>query len=277
MRVWLMTAICCSCAPSATTENQKVPWEATSTEEKAWTLVFADEFNATTVSAPDPKKWTHDVGGDGWGNDQLEYDTNRIENAQQNGDGFLEIIALKEDYAGREYTSARLKSQGLFEVEYGKIEARIRLPEGNGLWPAFWMLGANFGTVGWPSCGEIDILEARGSQPQIVHGTVHGPGYSGGNGRGGSFVSPGTSFTDDFHVFTLIKERERLQWLVDGEPYFEMLPSLLPPEAEGWVFDQPFFLILNLAIGGHFLEPPDASTPFPAKVEVDWVRVYEQS
>ncbi|MFT4622289.1 MAG: beta-glucanase (GH16 family) [Myxococcota bacterium] len=251
---------------------QPGPWVDDTGEPIYDALVWSDEFDGEAGTAPDASKWTYDVGGDGWGNDQLEFDTDRTENTRLSGDGILQIVALREEFGGRSYTSARIKTQGLFEFETGRIEARIKVPAGNGLWPAFWMLGADFEQVGWPNCGEIDIMEARGSQPQVIHGTVHGPGYSGGSGQGASFFGP--AFTDEFHVFGLNKSPGRLSWDVDGETFFTLEPGDLPPEAEYWAFDKPFFLILNLAIGGNFLEQPDDSTSFPAMVEVDYIRVY---
>ena len=150
------------------------------------TLVWADEFSGPNGSAPDPAKWTYDLGGNGWGNDELETYTNRLQNAHIE-DGNLVIQAAKEQFTGpdgvaRSYTSARLKTLGRFEPTYGRMEARIKIPSGQGMWPAFWMLGANAASVGWPQCGEIDIMENIGREPSIVHGTVHGPGYSGMHG-----------------------------------------------------------------------------------------------
>ena len=256
---------------------QPGPWGNDETTEDTAVPVFdgllwADEFDGPAGTSPDPTKWTYDIGGHGWGNEQLEHNTDRTDNVRLSGDGVLEIVALEESYQSNAYTSGRIKTEGLFTFDYGRIEARIKVPAGSGLWPAFWMLGEDFSTVGWPDCGEIDILEARGSQPGVVHGTVHGPGYSGGSGIGSSAY--GADFTADFHVYGLTKAPGRLIWDVDGVPYFELTPEFLPPESGGWAFDKNFFLILNLAVGGNFLEPPNASTPFPSMVEVDYVRVY---
>ena len=234
-------------------------------------LIWADEFEGPAGQLPDSSRWVFDIGTD-WGNLQLEWDTDHPENVSLDGQGNLAITAREESFAGQDYTSGRIKTKGLFERRYGRFEARIKLPVGQGIWPAFWMLGEDFSTIGWPDCGEIDILEARGSQPGVVHGTVHGPGYSGGSGIGSSAY--GADFTADFHVFGLTKAPGRLIWDVDGVPYFELTPEFLPPESGGWAFDKNFFLILNLAVGGNFLEPPNASTPFPSMVEVDYVRVY---
>src|SRR2546430_11283996 len=167
-----------------------------------WTLVWSDEFGGSNGSAPDSSKWTLETGGNGWGNNELEYYTNRSQNAQiQNGS--LVITALKETYTGpdgvtRNYTSARMKTAGKFEQQYGRFEARIKIPYGQGMWPAFWMLGNDIGTVGWPTCGEIDIMEDIGQEPAIVHGTIHGPGYSGGAGIGSSSSLASRAFVHDF-------------------------------------------------------------------------------
>jgi beta-glucanase (GH16 family) len=144
-----------------------------------WQVVWSDEFDGSAGSLPDSTKWTFDLGGGGWGNHELEVYTNNPENVSLDGKGFLVICALKSD---DRYTSTRLKSAGKFSALYGKVEARIKIPRGQGLWPAFWMLGADIGKVGWPQCGEIDVMENVGKEPAVAHGTVHGPGYSGAGG-----------------------------------------------------------------------------------------------
>ncbi len=145
-----------------------------------WVLTMSDEFDGDEGTAPDPALWTYDIGGDGWGNNQLEFNTDRIENVSQDGEGHLRIVAREESYMGNDYTSGRIKTQGLFEQEHGRFEARIKLPVGSGLWPAFWMLGADIDEVPWPDCGEIDILEYQGQRPERVFGTLHGPRLLGG-------------------------------------------------------------------------------------------------
>ena len=241
-----------------------------------YTLVWSDEFDGSAGAAIDPDKWVHDVGGDGWGNEQLEYNTDRTDNVRQSGDGSLEIVALKEDYEGNAYTSGRITTEGLFDHTYGRFEARIKLPEGQGLWPAFWMLGADFAEVSWPACGEIDVMELRGEKPYVSLGTVHGPGYSGGEGIGDDYTLAEGTFADDFHVFAVDFDPEHIVWSVDGVAFQTLTPGDLP-EGTGWVFNKPFFMILNLAVGGVFLEEPDEDTVFPAVMEVDYVRVYERS
>jgi len=235
-------------------------------------LIWEDDFEGPAGSLPDPTKWRFDIGTD-WGNAQLEYDTDRPENVSLDGHGHLAIIARKENYRGRQYTSGRINTRDLFEHAYGRFEAKIRLPIGRGIWPAFWLLGANFDEVGWPECGEIDIMEYRGQEPNIVLGSIHGPGYSGGNALGNRFrLSQGT-FNDDFHIFAIEWNPSNITWYVDGVAYQTLEPGDLPDGAR-WVFDHPFFIILNVAVGGHFVGPPDSTTAFPQTMLVDWVRVY---
>lgn len=220
-------------------------------------------------SAPDGSKWTYDLGAGGWGNQELQRYTNSRENVFVDGNGHLVIRVLS---GFTEYTSARLKTQGLFRAQYGRIEASIKLPTGQGIWPAFWMLGANINEVGWPQCGEIDIMENIGSQPSTNHGTVHGPGYSGGNGISASFVLPGNqAFSDGFHQFAIQWSPGSIVFQVDGATYHTVTRTSLAPGRQ-WVFDAPFFLILNVAVGGTFPGPPSSSTRFPQEMVVDYVR-----
>jgi len=238
-----------------------------------WTLVWSDEFTQPNGSAPDSTKWGYDVGGTGWGNNELEYYTSRTNNARIEG-GQLVIEARKERYRGKNYTSARLLTKGKWSWTYGRIEARIKIPRGQGLWPALWMLGANADSVGWPTCGEIDIMENIGHEPGTVHGTLHGPGYSGSGGIGGSFASPGgAAFADDFHVFAVQWETSRIRWFVDNQPYFSVTPTNLPAGTH-WVFDAPQFLLLNVAVGGSWPGKPGGTTIFPQRMLVDYVRIY---
>jgi beta-glucanase (GH16 family) len=241
-----------------------------------WTLVWADEFNQADGTAPDPSKWGHDVGGNGWGNNELEYYTDGTTNSWiENGQ--LVIEARQQSFAGKNYTSARLLSKGKASWTYGRIEARIKIPRGQGLWPAFWTLGTNIASVSWPTCGEIDIMENIGKEPGTVHGTAHGPGYSGGNGIGGPYVlSGGGAFADNFHVFAIEWETNRIQWFVDGQPYFTITPSRLP-SGTTWVFNAPQFLLLNVAVGGNWPGNPDGTTTFPQRMVVDYVRVYSST
>jgi len=258
-----------------------------------WKLVWSDEFNGPDGSAPDPAWWTYDVGvdGDGWGNHELEYYTRRPENVViQNGN--LVITARRESFSGpadpaatgpesktvvtRDYTSARLKTQGLFSQAYGRFEARIQIPRGQGMWPAFWMLGADIDKVHWPGSGEIDIMENIGKEPTKIHGSLHGPG-PGGSGTDDMtavFTLPrGGQFADAFHVFAVEWEPGVIRFYVDGTLYFTATPKGMP-HGTGWVFDHPFFLLLNLAVGGDWPGSPDSSTQFPQQMLVDYVRVY---
>src|SRR5712691_519350 len=187
-----------------------------------WKLVWSDEFNAPTGSPVDSSKWVSETGGGGWGNDELEYYTTRLDNASQR-DGNLVIKVLQEKYTGadgvtRDYTSARLKTLGLFEQKYGRFEARIKIPRGQGIWPAFWMLGNNIGAVGCPGCGEIDIMENIGKEPEKVHGSMHGPGYSGENGLSGTYTLPSGKFADDFHIFAVEWEPSTVRFYVGRQP-----------------------------------------------------------
>ena len=240
--------------------------------DTAWKLVWSDEFNGAAGSLPDPGKWTYDLGASGWGNNELENYTASAANAQMDGNGHLVITAL-HNAAG--YTSARLKTQGKFTTTYGKIEARIKIPFGQGMWPAFWMLGSDIDSVGWPGCGEIDIMENIGREPSIVHGTVHGPGYSGASGIGAAYtLANGAKFSDDFHTFSVIWSPQSVQFLVDGNSYQTVTPASLP-KGTSWVFNTPFFLLLNVAVGGSWPGYPDSSTHFPQTMTVDYVRVCE--
>ena len=239
----------------------------------AWTLVWADEFQQADGSVPDATKWGYDIGGSGWGNNELEYYTSRTNNARIEG-GQLVIEARQESFGGKNYTSARLLTKGKWSGTYARIEARMKIPRGQGIWPAFWMLGTNITSVNWPTCGEIDIMENIGKEPCTVHGTIHGPGYSGGSGIGGPFNLPGNAeFAADFHVFAIEWETNRIRWFVDSQPFFTVTPTSLPTGTQ-WVFTQPQFLLLNLAVGGNWPGNPDGTTVFPQRLVVDYVRVY---
>jgi beta-glucanase (GH16 family) len=238
-----------------------------------WTLVWSDEFNQAEGSSPDPSKWGFETGGTGWGNNELEYYTSRTNNARIEG-GQLVIEARQESFGGRNYTSARLLTKGKWSWAYGRMEARIKIPRGQGLWPAFWALGTNITSVNWPTCGEIDIMENIGKEPGMVHGTVHGPGYSGGGAIGGTFTLPGGSaIADDFHIFAVEWETNRIRWYIDNQPYFTVTPTSIPSGTQ-WVFIRPEYLLLNVAVGGNWPGSPDATTTFPQRMLVDYVRVY---
>ncbi|PRY00494.1 glycoside hydrolase family 16 protein [Allonocardiopsis opalescens] len=243
-------------------------------------LVWADEFNGPAGQSPDPSRWQMETGGHGWGNNESQYYTNRPSNASLDGSGNLVITARRENpgdyqchYGRCEYTSARLNTSGRFTQAYGRFEARMRLPRGQGIWPAFWMLGDNFGQVGWPASGELDIMENIGREPSTVHGTLHGPGYSGGSGVTGSYTLPGGRvFADGFHTFTVDWTPTSISWYVDGTLFQTRTAADL--RGNPWVFDHPFFMILNVAVGGNWPGYPDGSTQFPQSLTVDYVRVY---
>ncbi|MBV9436413.1 MAG: glycoside hydrolase family 16 protein [Acidobacteria bacterium] len=244
-----------------------------------WVLVWSDDFKSGNGPV-DSHKWTMETGGNGWGNNELEYYTDRTNNARVQRN-LLVIEADRERYTGKDgvqrpYTSARLKTQGKFAQAYGRFEARIKMPRGQGMWPAFWLLGDDIGSVHWPACGEIDIVENLGREPSIAHGTIHGPGYSGDHGIGSAFTLPdGKRFSDDFHVFAVEWEPKEIRFYVDETQYAKRTPAELPQGAR-WVYDHPFFIILNLAVGGNWPGNPDSTTEFPQRMYVDYVRVYRQ-
>ncbi len=204
----------------------------------------------------------------------MEYDTDRTTNVALDGNGRLALTARREAFNGQDYTSARITTKGLFAQTRGRFEARIRMPVGRGLWPAFWLLGDNVDVVSWPACGEIDIMEYRGQEPNVVHGSLHGPGYSGGGAMTQAYALTGPGFDADFHVFAVEWESQKITYLVDDVPYQVITPSNLPPGGQ-WVFEHPFRVILDLAVGGNYVGSPDASTAFPQTMLVDYVRVYQ--
>ena len=244
-----------------------------------WTLVWDDEFNGSNGSAPDRSKWIIEAGGNGWGNHELEYYTNRVQNVQVQ-DGNLVITARREGYSDSEgvfrgYTSARLKTQHKFQQAYGRFEARIQIPRGQGMWPAFWMLGGDIDQKSWPACGEIDIMENIGKEPSVVHGTIHGPGYSADKGIGSPFALPtGQNFSDGFHIYIVEWEPNVIRFYVDDQLYATRTPADLPAGTK-WVYEHPFFIILNLAVGGDWPGSPDVTTKFPQSMLIDYVRVYK--
>ncbi|MFG1997266.1 family 16 glycosylhydrolase [Actinoplanes sp. NPDC048988] len=244
-------------------------------EQQPLSLAWGDEFDEPAGTLPDRSKWRYDIGGGGWGNNELQYYTDSGRNAAMDGEGNLVITARQENpvdlqchYGRCQYTSARLLTAGLHEQKYGRFEARMKLPSGQGLWPAFWMLG---GTT-WPDRGEIDIMENIGREPRDVHGTLHGPGYSGGNAVSSRYVLQSGAFTDDFHTFGVDWAPEAISWYVDGVKYAQK--TLADIRGGKWVFDHPFFMILNLAVGGSWPGSPTSSTLFPQRLLVDYVRVW---
>jgi beta-glucanase (GH16 family) len=253
-----------------------------------WNIVWSDEFNQPDGSSPNPVKWDYDIGGGGYGNNELESYTSRTNNARIQ-DGQLVIEADQETYTGtdnimRNYTSARMKTQGKWSWTYGRIEARIKIPRGQGIWPAFWALGTDIGSAGWPTCGEIDIMENIGktSDQGTDHGTIHGPqspgpDYNYGSGVGGTYtLSGGAALADDFHIYAVEWTTNQIKWFLDTHQYFTATAASLPAGAT-WVFTQPQFILLNVAVGGNWPGNPDVTTVFPQQMLVDYVRVYEQT
>ena len=249
-------------------------------DERSWTLTWSDEFDGDQGESPNPENWTYDIGtGDnGWGNEELQYYTDRPENVSLDGNGNLVIRALRETFAGAPFTSARITTQGLFDQQYGRFEARIKTPYGPGIWPAFWMLGSNINTVSWPQCGEIDIMEMRGQEPNIMHGSVHGPGYSAGEALTKSFALENDRFDTDFHIYAIEWGVDYIDFFIDDFLYQRITPedvNELDDQDAEWVFDSEFYIIMNVAVGGTFVGFPTSQTPFPQEMVVDYVRVYQ--
>lgn len=270
--LFLVLATACAspvAEPVLVATEAPAPTPTPSLEREGWELIWNDEFDGTEINEAN---WTHEVGGDGWGNGESQYYTDNPTNSYVQ-DGFLVIQALEENLLGKRFTSARLSSQGKVEVQYGRIEARIKIPYGQGLWPAFWMLGNDIDKVGWPFAGEIDIMENVGFEPATVHGTIHGPGYFGGNGVGGPRnLYDGERYADNFHVYAIEWEENEIRWFVDDDQYFSVSSQGVPGE---WVYDHPFYMILNVAVGGAWPGYPDDTTTFPQTMMVDYVRVYQ--
>jgi len=239
---------------------------------------FSDDFDGPAGSAVDGGKW-HFETGDNVNNHEREYYTSGTNNAALDGQGHLVITARKENpgnyncwYGTCEYTSARLSTSATFTQAYGHFETRMKIPRGQGMWPAFWMLGNDIGSVGWPNSGEIDIMENVGFEPGTVHGTLHGPGYSGSAGVGAGYTLPGSqAFADDFHVFAVDWAPNSITFSVDGNAYATRTPADI--NGNRWVFDHPFYIIMNLAVGGYWPGDPDGSTSFPQQLVIDYVHV----
>ena len=242
-----------------------------------WVLTFSQEFEGPKGQAPDPKVWSRDIGGGGFGNGEWESYTDGNKNAFLDGKGNLVIEARKEPTTGpdnikRDYSSARLKTDQSFSQAYGKFEARLKMPKGKGIWPAFWMLGSDVGKVGWPRCGEIDIMEYLGHQTSLTHGTIHGPGYSGGGGISNSLDTK-QALDGDFHVYGMEWEPEEIRFTFDGKVFAKVTPNDIG--VNDWVYNHPHFFILNLAVGGGWPGYPDETTVFPQQLVIDYVRAYK--
>ena len=245
-----------------------VAWAQTAPAGTSWQLLWSDEFNRPAGSLPNPTYWTYDLGTDCCGNDELETYTNSPENVHLDGLGHLDIHI--ENPSPGVYTSARIKTEGLFGVDYGRIESRIKIPLGQGMWPAFWMLGNNITTIGWPACGEIDIMENVGFTPATAYGSLHGPDSFNETGQ---YQLASGALADDYHVYAVEWSASEIDFYVDGNLYETQSGG-----AAGWVFNlpnNPFFIILNAAVGGDWPGPPDSTTQFPQDMLVDYVRVYQ--
>ena len=246
-----------------------------------WTLSWSDEFNGAMGTKPDPANWGYDIGGGGWGVSQLQVYTNTAANASMDGNGNLQIVAIKD--AQGNFTSARLKTQTKFQQAYGRFEIRAKVVTGNGMWPAFWMLGDDYNGNNWPQCGEIDIMEVRGTRPYNNGGSLHGPGYSGMHPLTGTYVLPhvdgGPSLSDDFHTYAVEWETGVVRFYVDDNLFETHTPQDIPVDAGGagqWVYNHPFFILLNVAVGGTYPGPPTGTT-FPQTMLVDYIRVYSRA
>ncbi|MFD4601399.1 ricin-type beta-trefoil lectin domain protein [Streptomyces sp. NPDC058464] len=251
---------------------------AAAADASADAVTFSDTFDGAAGSAVNSSKWTLETG-DNVNNHEREYYTSGTNNAALDGQGHLVIAAKKENpanyqcwYGTCQYTSARMNTSGKFSAQYGHVEARMKIPRGQGMWPAFWMLGTDIGSVGWPNSGEIDVMENVGYEPSTIHGTIHGPGYSGSNGIGAAYsLSNGQAFADAFHTFAVDWAPNSIKWSVDGVVYQTRTPADVGSNT--WAFNKPFFLILNLAVGGDWPGDPNSSTSFPAQLVVDSVSV----
>ncbi|MGC4034824.1 MAG: glycoside hydrolase family 16 protein [Chitinophagaceae bacterium] len=258
--------LCCFCLITACTHSQ------TTQNNKEWKMVWNDEFDYTGL--PDPKKWGYDVGGDGWGNHELEYYTNsRTENARVEN-GMLTIEARKEDYQGMKYTSARLVTKGKGDWQYGKIEVKAKLPKGLGTWPAIWML-ASTPVLNWPDDGEIDIMEHVGYDQGIIHGTIHCKKYNHTIGTQKSATIPVPNCSEAFHVYSMEWDKDSLRIGIDGNNYFQFANDHTGYAA--WPFDNKMHLLLNIAVGGDWGGQKGVDENiWPQKMEVDYVRVYQR-
>ncbi len=278
LRCLLVVAVLAGCAPAAPPTATPLP-TATPTPiptaiavPEGWRLVWHDEFDGAAINTAN---WTYDLGGGGWGNGEMENYTSRPENVRvENGLLVIEARAETNAKGGTDYTSARMKTQGLRESQYGRVEARLQVPAGAGLWPAFWMLGANIKQVSWPDCGEIDIMEYIGKEPDLILGTMHGPGYSGALGLT-KWNRQQYDIADDFHTYAIEWDKDQISWFYDGSKYSTYTRADVG--ARKWVFDQPFFIILNLAVGGTLAGLVSPKTVFPAQYLVDYVRVYQKA
>lgn len=281
MALYTVALICCSGAVAAMPAAASAA-PAPEPRPAAAAATFTDDFDGPAGAAADGSKWQTETG-DNVDNHERQYYTSGNTNAALDGQGHLVITARKENpgnyqcwYGRCEYTSARLNTSGKFSAAYGHVETRMQIPRGQGMWPAFWMLGNDIGSVGWPNSGEIDIMENVGFEPNTVHGTIHGPGYSGAAGIGAGYSLPGgQAFADGFHTFAVDWAPDSITWSVDGNVYQRRTPADV--SGKTWAFNKPFFLIMNLAVGGYWPGDPNSSTTFPQRLVVDYVHVTTSS
>ncbi len=260
------------CKPPPLGANFEDPHGPVSWQPGNWNVIWQDEFDGAAGTAPDPTRWTYDLGGDGWGNKELQNYTSSPTNAAMDGAGNLVITARAEMSGTNAYSSARITTKGLFERAYGRYEARMKLPKGRGLWPAFWIMGTDVDTVGWPQAGEVDVMEERGSDVSLIYGSIHGPTTPKTDLPVTAAITVPGGADADFHVYAFEWDPTNLVFLMDETPYLQITPQRRPDYAP-WVWNHPFYILVNLAVGGLFGGPPDATTPFPATLTVDYVRV----
>ena len=287
---WALVALagsiaCSSGGTPATVPPTTTPPPPTTPPATTWTLIWSDEFDGAVGSRVDAAKWSHDLGDGcasgncGWGNNEKEYYTDAPENVSLDGAGHLRIVARQAPagltcyYGTCRYTSGKITTRGKMSAAPGRVEARIQVPAGQGLWPAFWMLGSGFPTVAWPACGELDIMEFKGSTLNATSSAIHGPGYSGNTPFARTYLLPGANFASDFHTFGVEWDAETVLFSVDGTTHYTVGRSDLLQRGSS-VLGQPYFIILNLAVGGQFDGDPQSDAILPATMLVDWVRVY---
>lgn len=259
-----------SCDSSSTSVDQPP-------EDLEYQLVWSDEFDGNSL---DTDKWSYQLGTGaqfglvGWGNNELQYYTDREDNIFVS-DGMLHIVAKEERFNHMDYTSARIRTINKGDWQFGRIEIKAKLPEGQGIWPAIWMLPTDEVSGGWPQSGEIDIMELVGHEPNVVHGTVHyGPKWPNNRWQGNTYtLSDGSKFSDNFHVFSIEWVNDEMNWFVDGEKYHTITPESLSPHP--YPFNERFHLLINLAVGGNWPGDPDSNTEFPQTMLVDYIRVYQ--
>jgi len=263
-----------SCNNSGSETNEELNEEV----DEEWTLVWSDEFDAEQL---DPQKWSYQFGTgaqfglNGWGNNELQYYTDREKNVYVDN-GMLHIVAREEAFEEMNYTSGRIRTINKGDWKFGRIEVRAKLPEGQGIWPAAWMLPTDEVFGGWPKSGEIDIMELVGHKPETIHGTVHyGYDWPENQSTGTSYKLDNGSFSDDFHLFSIEWEENQIRWFTDDQHFLTVTPSDLEPHH--YPFNERFHLILNLAVGGNWPGDPDSTTVFPQTMTVDYVRIYKKT